>query len=156
MSVPAGALVACATATECCRSAVCAFSRSKRPESMETVFAPDTEYVTMRARSMSRAGTIVPRRSAGKNRSPSETTSAPKVAFVKSAWASTVDAEMASRILHLLTALNRLGTTIIIATHDLSLIAATPGADMLRLDNGAMVDPTGSLRNPPRSAEGLA
>ena len=67
-----------------------------------------------------------------------------------------VDAEMASRILHLLTALNRLGTTIIIATHDLSLIAATPGADMLRLDNGAMVDPTGSLKHPPRSAEGAA
>ena len=67
-----------------------------------------------------------------------------------------VDAEMASRILHLLTALNRLGTTIIIATHDLSLIAATPGADMLRLDNGAMVDPTGSLRHPPRSAQGPA
>ncbi len=61
-----------------------------------------------------------------------------------------VDAEMAARILHLLTALNRLGTTIIIATHDLSLIAATSGADMLRLDNGAMVDPTGSLRHPPR------
>ena len=61
-----------------------------------------------------------------------------------------VDAEMASRILHLLTALNRLGTTIIIATHDLSLIAATPGADMLRLDNGVMVVPTGSLRHPPR------
>ena len=64
-----------------------------------------------------------------------------------------VDSEMASRILHLLTALNRLGTTIIIATHDLSLIAATPGANMLRLDNGAMVDPTGSLKHPPRIAE---
>ncbi len=64
-----------------------------------------------------------------------------------------VDAEMASRILHLLTALNRLGTTIIVATHDLSLIAATPGAQMLRLDNGAMVDPTGSLRHPPRAPQ---
>ena len=61
-----------------------------------------------------------------------------------------VDAEMAARILHLLTALNRLGTTIVVATHDLSLIAATPVAQMLRLDNGTMVDPTGSLRNPPR------
>jgi len=60
-----------------------------------------------------------------------------------------VDAEMAGRILHLLTALNRLGTTIIVATHDLSLIAATPGAQMVRLDNGALVDPTGSLRHPP-------
>ena len=60
-----------------------------------------------------------------------------------------VDAEMAARILHLLTALNRLGTTIIVATHDLSLIAATPGAQIIRLDHGAMVDPTGALRNPP-------
>ncbi len=65
-----------------------------------------------------------------------------------------VDAEMAKRILHLLTALNRLGTTIIVATHDLSLIAATPEAQMLRLDNGAMVDPTGLLKNPPRAALG--
>ncbi len=60
-----------------------------------------------------------------------------------------VDAEMAARILHLLTALNRLGTTIIVATHDLSLIAGTPGAQIIRLDQGAMVDPTGALRNPP-------
>ena len=64
-----------------------------------------------------------------------------------------VDAEMARRILHLLTALNRLGTTIVVATHDLSLIAATPEAQMLRLDNGAMVDPTGLLKNPPRTAQ---
>ena len=61
-----------------------------------------------------------------------------------------VDAEMAARILHLLTALNRLGTTVVVATHDLSLIAAMPVAHMLRLDNGAMVDPTGSLKNPPQ------
>ena len=61
-----------------------------------------------------------------------------------------VDADMAGRILHLLTALNRLGTTIIVATHDLSLIAATPGAQMLRLDEGSMVDPTGALKHPPR------
>jgi cell division transport system ATP-binding protein len=56
---------------------------------------------------------------------------------------------MAKRILHLLTALNRLGTTIIVATHDISLITATPGAQMIRLDNGAMIDPTGALKNPP-------
>ena len=60
-----------------------------------------------------------------------------------------VAADMAKRILHLLTALNRLGTTIIVATHDLSLITATPGAQMIRLDHGAMVDPTGILKNPP-------
>ncbi len=63
-----------------------------------------------------------------------------------------VDAEMAARILHLLTALNRLGTTIIVATHDVSLITATPGAQMIRLDHGAMVDPTGVLKNPPSQA----
>ena len=65
-----------------------------------------------------------------------------------------VDAEMAKRILHLLTALNRLGTTIIVATHDLSLITATPGAQMIRLDQGAMVDPTGVLRHPPTQSGG--
>jgi cell division transport system ATP-binding protein len=63
-----------------------------------------------------------------------------------------VDADMAARILHLLSALNRLGTTIIVATHDLSLIAATPGAQIIRLDQGAMVDPTGALRHPPTAA----
>ena len=60
-----------------------------------------------------------------------------------------VDADMAGRILHLLTALNRLGTTVVVATHDVSLITATPGAQMIRLDQGSMVDPTGALRNPP-------
>ena len=65
-----------------------------------------------------------------------------------------VDADMAARILHLLTALNRLGTTIIVATHDLSLLTATPGAQMIRLDHGAMVDPTGMLRNPPPGRAG--
>jgi cell division transport system ATP-binding protein len=60
-----------------------------------------------------------------------------------------VDAEMAQRLLHLFTALNRLGTTILVATHDLGLIAATPGAQMIRLEDGKIVDPTGALRNPP-------
>jgi cell division transport system ATP-binding protein len=60
-----------------------------------------------------------------------------------------VDADMAKRLLHLFTALNRLGTTVVVATHDLGLIAATPGAELVRLENGGMVDPTGMLRNPP-------
>ena len=60
-----------------------------------------------------------------------------------------VDAAMAQRILHLLTAMNRLGTTVIVATHDLGLIAATPGAQLIRLENGNLVDPTGALRHPP-------
>jgi cell division transport system ATP-binding protein len=60
-----------------------------------------------------------------------------------------VDAEMAQRLLHLFTSLNRLGTTVVVATHDVSLITATPGAQMIRLENGTMVDPTGALKNPP-------
>jgi len=60
-----------------------------------------------------------------------------------------VDAAMAQRILHLLTAMNRQGTTVVVATHDLGLIAATPGAQLIRLENGALADPTGTLRNPP-------
>jgi cell division transport system ATP-binding protein len=65
-----------------------------------------------------------------------------------------VDADMASRLLHLFTALNRLGTTVVVATHDVGLISATPGAQMLRLENGALVDPTGALKNPPASPGG--
>ncbi|WP_395000811.1 cell division ATP-binding protein FtsE [Sphingomonas sp.] len=61
-----------------------------------------------------------------------------------------VDSAMAQRILHLLTAMNRQGTTVIIATHDLGLIAATPGASLIRLENGTLADPTGTLRHPPR------
>ena len=51
--------------------------------------------------------------------------------------------------MHLFSALNRLGTTVVIATHDVGLISATAGAQLVRLENGTMVDPTGSLRNPP-------
>jgi len=63
-----------------------------------------------------------------------------------------VDAAMAERILHLLTAMNKLGTTVIVATHDVGLIAATPGAQLIRLENGALVDPTGLLKHPPGGA----
>ena len=38
-----------------------------------------------------------------------------------------VDAEMANRLMGLFTALNRLGTTVVVATHDVGLISATPG-----------------------------
>lgn len=60
-----------------------------------------------------------------------------------------VDADMAARLLHLFTALNRLGTTVVVATHDVGLIKATPGATMIRLEDGTLADPTGVLRNPP-------
>ena len=63
-----------------------------------------------------------------------------------------VDSAMAQRILSLLIALNRQGTTVLVATHDLGLIAGTPGAQLIRLENGSLVDPTGSLRNPPSRA----
>jgi cell division transport system ATP-binding protein len=67
-----------------------------------------------------------------------------------------VDAEMAQRLLHLFTALNRLGTTVVVATHDVGLISATPGAKLIRLENGTMVDPTGALKNPPRPPQGAS
>ncbi len=63
-----------------------------------------------------------------------------------------VDAAMAQRLLHLFSALNRQGTTVVVATHDLGLISATPGAELIRLENGSVADPMGTLRNPPRSA----
>jgi cell division transport system ATP-binding protein len=40
---------------------------------------------------------------------------------------------------------------VVVATHDVSLISASPGAQMIRLEAGTMVDPTGTLKNPPRS-----
>ncbi len=60
-----------------------------------------------------------------------------------------VDADMAGRLMGLFAALNRLGTTVVVATHDVGLISATPGAQMIRLENGAMIDPTGMFKNPP-------
>ena len=67
-----------------------------------------------------------------------------------------VDDEMAARLLHLFTALNQLGTTVVVATHDLALIASTPGAQMVRLEGGTVVDRTGALRNPPSRPQGSA
>jgi len=61
-----------------------------------------------------------------------------------------VDPEMAKRLLHLFDALNKLGTTIVIATHDIHLLARVAGAQMLRIDKGRVADPTGALRHPPR------
>jgi cell division transport system ATP-binding protein len=61
-----------------------------------------------------------------------------------------VDADMAARLLHLFTALNRLGTTVVVATHDVGLIGSTPGAQIVRLEAGTVVDRTGALKNPPQ------
>ena len=60
-----------------------------------------------------------------------------------------VDAAMAERLMTLFAGLNRLGTTVLLATHDLSLMKLASGASMLRLDGGALKDPTGALRHPP-------
>ena len=62
-----------------------------------------------------------------------------------------VDPDMAERLLHLFDALNRLGTTVVVATHDLHLIGRIPNARMMRLDRGRLSDPTGELRFPPQS-----
>ena len=67
-----------------------------------------------------------------------------------------VDPDMALRLLHLFDGLNRLGTTIVVATHDLHLIGRIPSARMMRLDKGRLSDPTGSLRYPPQSSDTLA
>ena len=60
-----------------------------------------------------------------------------------------VDPEMASRLLHLFDALNKLGTTVVVATHDIHLLSRVPSAQMIRLDRGHVSDPTGALRYPP-------
>ena len=60
-----------------------------------------------------------------------------------------VDPDMAERLLHLFESLNRLGTTVVVATHDFQLLNRIPGAHMMRIEGGRVIDPTGSLRHPP-------
>ena len=60
-----------------------------------------------------------------------------------------VDPDMAERLLHLFESLNKLGTTVVVATHDFHLLSRIPGAQMMRLDRGRLIDPTGSLRYHP-------
>lgn len=60
-----------------------------------------------------------------------------------------VDPEMAMRLLGLFEALNRLGTTVVVATHDIHLISRIDKAQMMRLEKGRLADPTGALRYPP-------
>ena len=61
-----------------------------------------------------------------------------------------VDPEMALKLLRLFEALNRLGTTVVVATHDVHLLRKVPDSLIMRLDHGRMSDPTGALRYPPR------
>lgn len=62
-----------------------------------------------------------------------------------------VDPDMAVRLLHLFEGLNRMGTTIVVATHDIHLMNRVPGAQMMRVTKGRLADPTGALRYPPAS-----
>lgn len=61
-----------------------------------------------------------------------------------------VDPDMAARLLHLFESLNRLGTTVVVATHDYQLMNRIPHAQLMRIDRGRLSDPTGALRYPPR------
>ena len=61
-----------------------------------------------------------------------------------------VDPEMALKLLRLFEALNRLGTTVVVATHDVHLLRKVPDSLIMRLDKGRLSDPTGALRFPPR------
>jgi cell division transport system ATP-binding protein len=61
-----------------------------------------------------------------------------------------VDPDMAVKLLRLFESLNRLGTTVVVATHDVHLLRKVPDSLIMRLDKGRLSDPTGALRYPPR------
>jgi len=61
-----------------------------------------------------------------------------------------VDHDMAFKLLQLFEALNRFGTTVVVATHDVQLLKKVPESLIMRLDKGRLQDPTGALRYPPR------
>jgi cell division transport system ATP-binding protein len=61
-----------------------------------------------------------------------------------------VDPDMAVKLLQLFERLNRLGTTVIVATHDINLLRQVPDSLIMRIHKGGLLDPTGALRFPPR------
>jgi cell division transport system ATP-binding protein len=64
-----------------------------------------------------------------------------------------VDPDMALKLLRLFEALNhRVGTTVVVATHDVDLLRKVPESLIMRLHKGELSDPTGALRYPPRPA----
>jgi cell division transport system ATP-binding protein len=64
-----------------------------------------------------------------------------------------VDPDMAVKLLRLFEALNhRVGTTVVVATHDVHLLQKVPDSLIMRLHKGQLSDPTGALRYPPRPA----
>ena len=54
-----------------------------------------------------------------------------------------VDPDMAERLLKLFASLNRLGTTVVMATHDHHLLDRVPDARLMQLDRGRLVDTVG-------------
>lgn len=60
-----------------------------------------------------------------------------------------VDPDMAERLLKLFASLNRLGTTVVMATHDHHLLDRVPEARLMRLERGRLADTTGMPRHPP-------
>ena len=56
-----------------------------------------------------------------------------------------VDPEMAGRLLHLFQELNRLGTTVVVATHAMQLLPRIPAATIMRLERGRMQAPSAYL-----------
>lgn len=64
-----------------------------------------------------------------------------------------VDPEMALKLLRLFEALNnRVGTTVVVATHDVHLLKKVPESLIMRLNKGRLSDPTGALKFPPRAS----
>lgn len=62
-----------------------------------------------------------------------------------------VDPEMALKLMRLFEALNhRVGTTVVVATHDVHLLKKVPDSLIMRLNKGRLSDPTGALRFPPK------
>ncbi|WP_379922651.1 cell division ATP-binding protein FtsE [Erythrobacter sp. R86502] len=63
-----------------------------------------------------------------------------------------VDPDMALKLLRLFESLNnRVGTTVVVATHDVHLLKKVPDSLIMRLHKGELSDPTGALRYPPRA-----
>ena len=65
-----------------------------------------------------------------------------------------VDPDMAERLLTMFDAMHKMGTTVLIATHDFHLLSRVPHAVMMRLDKGRLLDPTGALKHPPARSSG--
>jgi len=64
-----------------------------------------------------------------------------------------VDPDMAEKLMRLFEALNRQGTTVVVATHDFHLLNKATSPLIMRLDRGRLSDPTGALRYPPGSPQ---